>query len=295
MKTNTAMTRRAALTTLAAGPGAVLAAGQIRAEEIPTPDTVDARQGRLKQAVCRWCFGRLDLDDLAREVAAMGMVGIDLLSEEEWPVVQRHGLTCTMANGPGGLSDGWNTPDNHAALIKRSEELMPKIAEAGLHNMIVFSGNRRGISDDEGIANCARGLEKILPLAESLDITLYMELLNSKRNHPDYQCDHTVWGAALAKQLDAPRFKLLYDIYHMQVMEGDIIATIQENIEYIGHFHTAGVPGRNEIDETQELNYRRISKAIADTGFDGYFAHEFAPRRRDGLASLRQAVAICTV
>ncbi len=295
MTTNNAMTRRAALTTFAAASGAALTTGETRAEEVPVPTTVDARKGRLKQAVCRWCFGRLELDELAREAAAMGLAGIDLLSEDDWPVVQKHGLTCTMANGPSGLSDGWNTLDNHDALIERSKELMPKLAEAGLHNMIVFSGNRRGISDEEGITNCARGLEKILPLAESLDITLFMELLNSKRNHPDYQCDHTAWGVELAKQLDAPRFKLLYDIYHMQVMEGDIIATIQENMDYIGHFHTAGVPGRNEIDETQELNYRRISEAIADTGFDGYFAHEFAPRRRDGLASLRQAIEICMV
>jgi hydroxypyruvate isomerase len=172
---------------------------------------------------------------------------------------------------------------------------MPKIAAAGLKNMIVMSGNRGKISDEEGIENCARGLEKILPLAESLDITLHMELLNSKRDHKDYHCDHTAWGVAVAKRLASPRFKLLYDIYHMQIMEGDVIATIQENIEYIGHFHTGGVPGRNEIDETQELNYRRICEAIADTGFDGYLAHEFVPRQKDALASLRRAVEICTV
>ncbi len=290
MKKPTAITRRAALATLATASGSVMATANTEAKPTEHPDT-----GRLKQSVCRWCFNRMDLDDLAREAAAMGLVGLDLLSENDWPVIRKHGLTCTMANGPGGLSDGWNTPDNHKQLIEGSQALMPKIAEAGFHNMIVFSGNRRGLSDEEGIANCARGLEKILPLAESLDITLHMELLNSKRDHREYQCDHTSWGVALAKQLDTPRFKLLYDIYHMQIMEGDIIATIRENIDYIGHFHTGGVPGRNEIDETQELNYRRISEAVADTGFEGYFAHEFVPRRRDALASLRQAVEICRV
>jgi hydroxypyruvate isomerase len=225
----------------------------------------------------------------------MGISGIDLLGPDDWSVVQENGLTCSMANGPGGIADGWNTLENHEKLIKGAESLMPKMAAAGLKNMIVMSGNRRNISDTEGIENCACGLEKILPMAESLDITLYMELLNSKRDHKDYHCDHTAWGVAVAKKLGSPRFKLLYDIYHMQIMEGDVIATIRENIEYIGHFHTGGVPGRNELDETQELNYRRICEAIADTGFDGYLAHEFVPREKDALASLRRAVEICTV
>ena len=290
MKRNT-MTRRAALTTIAATSGVVIGTGRAEAQTAPaTPD-----KGRLKQGVSRWCFGRIKLDELTREAKAMGISGIDLLGPEDWSIVQENGLTCSMPNGPGGIKEGWNSPDNHEKLIKGAEELMPKIAAAGLKNMIVMSGNRGNISDEEGIENCARGLEKILPLAESLDITLHMELLNSKRDHKDYHCNRTAWGVAVAKKLGSPRFKLLYDIYHMQIMEGDVIATIQENIDYIGHFHTGGVPGRNEIDETQELNYRRICEAIADTGFDGYLAHEFVPRQRDALASLRRAVEICTV
>ena len=291
MKETYTMTRRSALTTIAAGSGVVLMTAQ--AETQPNPAVPD--KGRLKQGVSRWCFGRIKLDELTREAKAMGISGIDLLGAEDWSVVQENGLTCSMVNGPGGIAEGWNMLDNHEKLIKGAEKLMPKMAEAGLKNMIVMSGNRNGISDEEGIENCARGLEKILPLAESLDITLYMELLNSKRDHKDYHCDHTAWGVAVAKKLGSPRFKLLYDIYHMQIMEGDVIATIRENIEYIGHFHTGGVPGRNEIDETQELNYRRICEAIADTGFDGYLSHEFVPRRKDTLASLRRAVEICTV
>ena len=290
MKSNT-MTRRAALTTIAATSSAAL--GSVRAKAEPTP--ANPGTGRLKQAVSRWCFGKIELDELTREAKAMGICGIDLLGPDDWRVVQEHGLTCSMANGPSASKDGWNTLDNHAKLIEGSESIMPKMAAAGLKNMIVMSGNKRGISDEEGIDNCVRGLEKILPLAESLDITVYLEPLNSKRNHKDYHCDHTAWGVAVAKKLGSPRFKLLYDIYHMQIMEGDVIATIQENIEYIGHFHTGGVPGRNEIDETQELNYHRICEAIADTGFDGYLAHEFIPRQKDALASLRRAVEICTV
>ncbi|MBW3623247.1 MAG: TIM barrel protein, partial [Armatimonadetes bacterium] len=183
---------------------------------------------------------------------------------------------------------------DHDRLVKESERLLPLVAEAGLPNMIVFSGNRRGISDAEGLENCAKGPKRITPRAEKLGVTVVMELLNSKRDHRDYQCDHTAWGVELAKRVGSERFKLLYDIYHMQIMEGDVIKTIQDNIAYIGHFHTGGVPGRNEIDDSQELNYRRIANAIADTGFKGYIAQEFIPRR-DPLTSLAQAVKICTV
>lgn len=288
------MTRRAALTALAAASGAAVCGKPGQTEEIqPMPDT-PRQQGRLRQSVSRWCYGNMPLDVLCREAKAMGIVALDLLGPDDWEPVLAQGLSCAMCNGPGGIRDGWNMPRNHDQLVERSEELLPRIAELGLKNMIVFSGNRRGISDEEGVENCALGLERILPLAESLGVTLHMELLNSKRDHRDYQCDYTHWGVQLAKRLGSERFKLLYDIYHMQIMEGDIIATIEENIAYIGHFHTGGVPGRNEIDDTQELNYRRICKAIADTGFDGYLAHEFVPKG-DPMTSLRQAVAICTV
>ncbi len=199
-----------------------------------------------------------------------------------------------MPSGPGGIEEGWNRVENHDKLVKESERLLPIIAQAGLPNMIVFSGNRRGISDSEGLETCAKGLKRITKLAEDLGVTLIIELLNSKVDHKEYQCDHTPWGVELCKRVGSERFKLLYDIYHMQIMEGDVIRTIQQSIQYIGHFHTGGVPGRNEIDDTQELNYRRIATAIADTGFKGYFAHEFIPKR-DPLTSLREAVELCTV
>ncbi len=199
-----------------------------------------------------------------------------------------------MANGPGSIVKGWNRITHHDELVARSEELLPQVKEAGLPNMIVFSGNREGISDSEGLNNCAKGLRRIMPLAEKLGVTVCMELLNSKRNHKDYQCDHTAWGVELVKRVGSDRFRLLYDIYHMQVQEGDVIATIQENIDYIAHFHTGGVPGRHEIDDSQELNYRRIAQAIVDTGYTGFLAQEFIPSR-DPMTSLKQAVAICDV
>jgi hydroxypyruvate isomerase len=253
-----------------------------------------AGKGRLNQSVCKWCYSRLSLDELSKAAAGMGIKSVELLGESDWPTVKKYGLTCAMASGPGGIEDGWNNPANHDRLVEGSERMLPLVAQAGLPNMIVFSGNRRGISDKEGLENCASGLKRIMKLAEEQKVTVCMELLNSKVNHKDYQCDHTDWGVELAKRIGSDRFKLLYDVYHMQIMEGDVIRTIQDNIQYIGHFHTGGVPGRNEIDDTQELNYTRIAQAIADTGFQGYFAHEFIPKR-EPLASLEQAVKICTV
>jgi hydroxypyruvate isomerase len=287
--------RRAALGLMAGAAGTLLASAD--AAEKPTEQTADAASkppGRLKQSVCRWCYGGMSLDDLCKNAVAMGILSIDLLSENEWDAVKKYGLTCAMANGPSGIADGWNRPADHDKLVKESERLLPLVKAAGLPNMIVFSGNRRGLPDDEGLKNCAVGLKRIMPLAESLGVNVCMELLNSKRDHHDYQCDHTAWGVNLAKEIGSDRFKLLYDIYHMQIMEGDVIATIRENIRYLGHFHTGGVPGRNEIDETQELNYHRIAQAIADSGYQGYVAHEFIPKR-DPMTSLRQAVRIFTV
>jgi hydroxypyruvate isomerase len=262
------------------------------AETAPAADA--PLKGRLKQSVCKWCYGKMKLDEFCKNIAPMGIKGVDLLNIEEFDTVKQHGLICAMANGPGGIGHGFNRVEEHDKLVAKAEEMLPKIAAAGVPNMVVFSGNRDGQPDDEGIKNCAVGLKRIMPLAEQLGVTVCMELLNSKRDHKDYQCDHTAWGVALAKEIGSPRFKLLYDIYHMQVMEGDVIGTIRENIDYIGHFHTGGVPGRNEIDETQELNYRTIAQAIVDTGFTGYFAQEFIPKR-DPMESLRQAVQICDV
>lgn len=252
------------------------------------------KAGRLKQSVCRWCYGGMKLEDLAAKAKAMGITAIDLLNEDEWAVVKKAGLYCSTANGPGGITVGWNRIENHDKLIKGAEEMLPKVAAAGIPQMIVFSGNRAGISDAEGIKNCAIGLKKITPLAERLGVTLIMELLNSRVDHGDYQCDRTEWGVSLCKEVGSERFKLLYDIYHMQIMEGDVIRTIEKHKDYIGHYHTGGNPGRAEIDETQELYYPRIAKAIADMKFTGYLAHEFIPRK-DPMASLQKAVELCTV
>lgn len=289
------ITRRSALATMAGAAGAIIAERAEAEQQVRPADAApETGKGRLRQSVCRWCYGKLSLEELCQGAAAMGIQSVELLGPGDWPTVKKHGLTCAVANGPGGIVEGWNKPEDHDKLVKESERLLPLIAEAKLPQMIVFSGNRRGLSDAEGLENCAAGLKRIMALAEDLKVTVCMELLNSKINHKDYQCDHTSWGVELAKRIGSDRFKLLYDIYHMQIMEGDVIHTIQENIAYISHFHTGGVPGRNEIDETQELNYARIARAIADTGFTGYFAHEFIPKR-DPLASLRQAVEICTV
>jgi hydroxypyruvate isomerase len=291
-----AITRRSALVTMAGAAGAVIArgaGGDPQTSTAPATETAKGK-GRLKQSVCKWCYSRMSLDDLSRNAAAMGIRSVELLGPDDWPTVKRYGLTCAMASGPSGIVEGWNRAADHDKLVKESERLLPLVAEAGLPNMIVFSGNRRGLSDAEGLENCARGLKRITKLAEDRGVTVCMELLNSKVDHKDYQCDHTTWGVELVKRVGSQRFKLLYDIYHMQIMEGDVIRTIQDNIAHIGHFHTGGVPGRNEIDETQELNYARIAQAIVDTGFQGFFAHEFIPKR-DPMTSLQQAVRLCQV
>jgi hydroxypyruvate isomerase len=286
------MTRRAAMASLAGASGVLLAA-HAGAEGAPAP-AAGPLKGRLKQSVCKWCYSKMSLDDLCAAAVSIGLKAIDLLGPDDWPTVKKHGLICAMANGPSTISDGWNKVEDHDKLVKESERLLPLVKEAGFPNMIVFSGNRRGLSDADGLANCAKGLKRITKLAEDLGVTVCMELLNSKRNHKDYQCDHTAWGAELVQRVGSERFKLLYDIYHMQIMEGDVVATIEENHQYIGHYHTGGVPGRAEIDETQELNYARICQAIVDTGFQGYLAQEFIPKR-DPIASLTQAARLCDV
>lgn len=292
---DTKITRRAALAGLAGAAGAVITAKA--GAQNPAPAAKGAKmavKGRLKQSVCKWCYGSIPLDEFCQKVKPLGIQAIDLLGENDWATVKKHGLVVSVANGPGGIPDGWNRIENHDGLVKGAERLLPLVKQAGIPNMIVFSGNRRGISDTEGLENCAKGLKRITPLAEQLGVTVIMELLNSKRDHKDYQCDKTPWGVELCKRVASERFKLLYDIYHMQIDEGDVIKTIQDNHAFIAHYHTGGVPGRNEIDETQELNYARIAQAIVDTGFTGYFAHEFIPQR-DPIASLGQAVQICDV
>jgi hydroxypyruvate isomerase len=249
-------------------------------------------KGRVKQSAARWCYNKIPIDDLAREAAAIGLKGIDLVSPNDWATVKKHGLVSTMVPGAGTIVEALNRKENHDRLEREFRENIPRAAAAGLPNVITFSGNRRGLSDGEGIENCVAGLNRVKALAEEHNVTICLELLNSKVDHKDYQCDHTAWGVEVVRRVNSPRVKLLYDIYHMQIMEGDVIRTIRENIQWIGHFHTGGVPGRHEIDQTQEIYYPAIIRAIVETGFSGYIAHEFVPAR-DPLKSLREAAQLC--
>jgi hydroxypyruvate isomerase len=253
-----------------------------------------ALKGNVNHAVCRWCFDSIDLETLCIESKKMGITGIDLVGPKDWPVLKKHGLTSSMCNGAEiNLVDGWNDPKFHETLIKNYTEMIPLVAKAGYKNLICFSGNKRGKDDETGWNNCVAGLKQIIGIAEKHNVVLVMELLNSKKDHKDYQCDRTSWGAELCKRLGSENFKLLYDIYHMQIDEGDVIQNIKDYHQYIGHYHTAGVPGRAEIDETQELYYPAIVKAILATGFKGFLAQEFIPRTKDKLGSLKAAITIC--
>jgi hydroxypyruvate isomerase len=253
-------------------------------------------KGKVNHSVCRWCYNSIPLEDLCKAAKDIGLSSIELVGPDEWPVLKKYGLTSALPSGAGmGIEKGFNDPRYHDELVASYEAIIPKVANAGLKQIICFSGNRNGLDDEKGIENCAIGLKRLMPVAEKHKITVVMELLNSKVNHKDYQCDKTPWGAALCDKVGSEYFKLLYDIYHMQIMEGDVIATIRKYHPYISHYHTGGVPGRNEIDESQELNYPAIMKAIVDTGFKGYVAQEFIPKREDKLASLKQGVQICDV
>src|SRR5438105_9798209 len=278
-----------------AGPAS---AGLARAAELFSPKAPEAKS-RLKLSIARWTWGKFTLDQLCQTSRELGLDAIDLLEPNDWAVPLRYGLVCAMGYAtvphPGNrLTDGFNRVENHSWLIPAYQRAIPLAAAAKVPNVICFPGSRRGQSDEEGRQICARGLAPLIPIAEQHGVTLCMELLNSKVDHPDYQADHTVWGLALAKQINSPRFKLLYDIYHVQIMEGDVIRTVTDNINYIAHFHTGGVPGRHEIDDTQELNYHRVMQAIADAGFKGYVAQEFIPTK-DPREALAQAMKICTV
>ncbi len=251
-------------------------------------------KGNVRHSVCKWCYSGLSIDELAESASQFGMHSVELLNPSDFPTLRKYGLLCAMANGPGRIAKGFNRRENHGWLLEGFEKMIPQVAEAGFPNIICFSGNRDGLDDEEGIKICAEGLKKVMPIAEKHKVTVCMELLNSKVNHKDYQCDKTAWGVALCDRVGSERFKLLYDIYHMQIMEGDVIRTIQEYSPYIAHYHTGGNPGRNEIDHTQELNYAAICRAIVDTGFKGYIAQEFIPKRHP-LGSLYEAVRLCDV
>lgn len=292
MKTN----RRVALKWMGLSVGAAFVTPAQAVNSLHTTHHHTMLKGNIKHSVCRWPYSDIPFEDLCKAAKEIGIESIELTGIDEWPILKKYGLTCAIAWGCDlGIAKGFNDPANHAELLKRYTEYIPKVAKAGLNNLICFSGNRAGISDEQGLENCAKGLMPIIPIAEKHKVTLTMELLNSKIDHADYQCDHTAWGVALCKKVGSDRFKLLYDIYHMQIMEGDIIRTIRENIQYISHFHTGGNPGRNEIDETQELNYPAIMKAIVDTGYKGYVGQEFIPKNPNKVESLKKGVLICDV
>ncbi len=281
------VSRRAALGTLGAIAATAALPFSLKAD-------VPHMSGRLKLSVSRWCFQKFSLDDLCEAAKSYGYRGIDLLDPAEYDIPAKHGLKCAMANGFGRIPVGFNRPDNHDKLVADAEKMIPLAAAAGVPNIVCFSGNRAGLSDGEGITNCVTGLKRLAPLAERYDVTLCLELLNSKVDHKDYQADHTAWGVQVVQGVGSSHVKLLYDIYHMQIMEGDVVSTIRANAPHIAHYHTGGVPGRAEIDDTQELNYRRVMQVIADTGFQGFVAQEFVPKR-DPLPSLKQAFDICDV
>ncbi len=296
MKTN--LNRRSAIKGILASSAALSIPLELSAFDLPKNNEFSSLQlkGNINHSVSRWCFDSLDLETLCIEAKKMGITGIDLVGPEAWPTLKKYNLVSTMCNGAElNLVDGFNDIQFHEKLIQRYTKMIPRVADAGYKNLICFSGNRRGKSDEEGWTNCVIGLQKLIPLAEKHNVTLVMELLNSKIDHKDYQCDRTAWGVELVKRINSSNFKLLYDIYHMQIDEGDVIRTIKDNIQYIAHFHTAGVPGRNEIDGTQELNYPAIMKAIATTGFKGFVGQEFVPKNPDKLTSLQQAITICDI
>ncbi len=249
----------------------------------------------VKQSVSRWCFKGWSLDELCRNCVELGLVGIDLLGPNEWDTLKKYDLAVTMGNGPGlSIAKGFNHVEHHDDLVAAYESLIPQAAAKGVSNLICFSGNRKGMGDEEGIENCVTGLKRVIPLAEKHKVNLVMELLNSY-NHKDYHADHTAWAAEIAERLGSDRFTLLYDIFHMQIMEGNLITTIRKYQKYIGHYHTGGVPGRHEIDDSQEIYYPAVIRAIVETGFNGYVAHEFIPAAEDKYQSLEEAVEICDV
>lgn len=256
-------------------------------------------KGNINHSVCRWTFQMLSLEELCALVKSLGFAAIDLVGPEGWPLLKREGIDSSMCNGAEiSLEDGWGDSHFHSQLIENYRKHIDLVADAGYQNLICFSGNARGMSPEDGLDNATKGLKKILAQAEKRGVILQMELFNSKINHPDYLCDNSAWGIELCKRLDSPNFKLLYDIYHMQISEGDIIRTIRDYHQYFGHYHTAGVPGRHEIDDTQELYYPAIVRAIKETGFDGYIAQEFipTPKNLEGkIESLKSAIQICDV
>mgnify|MGYP000704451639 FL=1 len=294
MKNENKIQRRDLIKTLAVGATtAFIGSGftKLEAQEVS-----NQLKGNINHSVCQWCYPDLSLDELCEVAKEFGLMGIDLIGPSGWDTLKKHDLVSTMCNGAEiSLTEGFNDPQYHSELIENYTKHIKLVAEAGFTNLICFSGNKRGMDDETGLQNCVKGLQQILPLAEKLGVVIQMELFNSKVDHPDYMCDNSAWGIELCKRVDSPNFKLLYDIYHMQISEGDIIRTITDNHQYFGHYHTAGVPGRNEIDDTQELFYPAIMSAIVESGYKGVVAQEFIPKNENPLESLKNSILICDV
>jgi hydroxypyruvate isomerase len=296
MSTNT--NRRSAIKNLVAGSAALAAGASLSSftKDMKAEKTSTQLKGNINHTACRWCYSSIPLEQLCAAFKDFGMVGMDLVGPKDWDMLKKYGLISTMCNGAElGLTKGWNDKQYHEQLIKNYTEHIDLVSKAGFVNLFCASGNRGTIDDETGLKNCAEGIKEIVGLAEQKGVMLQMELLNSKVDHKDYMCDRSAWGVELVKRVGSPNFKLLYDIYHMQIDEGDVIRTIRAHHESFGHYHTGGVPGRNEIDERQELYYPAIMKAIVATGYKGYVAQEFIPADKDPLASLKKAIQICDI
>lgn len=288
--------RRNVIKNLVAGSAALATGAGLSSFTSSMNQPLEALKGNIKHSACRWCYNSIPLEQLCSQFKELGLVGMDLVGPKDWPMLKKYNLISTMCNGAElGLTKGWNDKQYHPQLIKNYTEHIDLVADAGYTNLFCASGNRGVIDDETGLKNCTEGLKQIVAQAEKKGVILVMELLNSKVDHKDYMCDRSSWGVELVKRVGSPNFKLLYDIYHMQIDEGDVIRTIRANHEYYGHYHTGGVPGRHEIDETQELYYPAIMKAIYDTGYKGYVAQEFIPSAPDPIASLRKAIQICDI
>ncbi|MEI6585522.1 MAG: TIM barrel protein [Sediminibacterium sp.] len=288
--------RRTAIKNIFTGSAALAAGASLSSFTSDMKPSNPPLKGNINHSVCRWCYNDIPLEQLCAASQEIGLVGMDLVGPKDWPTLKKYNLISTMCNGAEiGLTKGWNDKQYHAKLISSYTEHIDLVAKAGYTNLFCASGNRNGMDDETGLQNCAEGLKQIMAQAEKNGVIIVMELLNSKKDHKDYMCDHSAWGVELCKRIGSPNFKLLYDIYHMQIDEGDVISTIRSYNPYFGHYHTGGVPGRNEIDETQELYYPAIMKAIHATGFKGYVAQEFIPKAVDKIDSLRKAIQICDI